>query len=56
MKYQIVEAQSPEQLQMLVGVEMLSDWEPHGGVTVVALGDDSYLYVQAMIKQRNIER
>ncbi len=49
--YRIVEAVSPEELETQV-VELLAlDWELQGGVAVMAIGDDSYIYAQPMVRR-----
>ena len=49
-KYRIVERGTPEMLADIVNEFMLDGWKCQGGVSVAALGDDDYLYVQAMIR------
>lgn len=48
--YKIVEAGDPDELRTRVLQASTDGWEPQGGVVVVALGDDEYLYVQALVK------
>lgn len=47
--YRVVEAQTPEALTKLVAELVKIGWLCQGGVCVIAFGDDSYLYVQALI-------
>ena len=46
MKYIILEANSPQQLAMLVNQYIHIGWKPQGGVSA-----DGNLYCQAMIKE-----
>lgn len=47
--YKILEAGSPEELAMIVRTFLGDNWLPQGGVMIVALGNDDYLYAQAVI-------
>lgn len=46
--YKVIEAGDPETLRGRVRTCLIENWMPQGGVVVVALGDDHYLYAQAM--------
>jgi len=49
--YRVVEAGEPDELQRKV-MELAKDgFTPHGGVSIVSLGDDNLLYAQAMSKE-----
>lgn len=50
--YKLIEAGDPDDLRSRVLQDSADGWEPQGGVAVVALGDDEYLYAQAMVKKR----
>lgn len=48
--YQVVEATDPDKLRRKVLELAQQDFQCQGGVHVVALGEDDYLYTQAMVK------
>lgn len=49
MRYQILESQLPEELTEMVEDALTTGWKCQGGISVTALGDDNYLYSQAMV-------
>lgn len=46
--YIILEAPDPERLAQLVKELHQQKYYPQGGVAVAAIGDDNYIYAQAM--------
>lgn len=53
--YMIIEARDQEELKKRVEDLLQLSWLPQGGVCVTALGDDNYLYVQAMTFNVNVD-
>jgi len=48
--YTIIEKVDPSDLARCVQSALANGWLPQGGVAVTALGDDEYLYCQAMVR------
>ena len=48
--YLAIEAVSPEDLQRKVKAALADGWQLQGGVCVVRLPNDDYLYVQALAR------
>ena len=48
MKYIVLKAKSPFDLEKVVNLHIESGWVPTGGITIQ--GESSFLYYQAMIK------
>lgn len=52
MEYQILEAGDPEKLESYVNRAIAEeDWKPQGGVAIMPLGDDQYIYAQALVRR-----
>ena len=49
-EYRVLETASKEDLNKLITVAFCEGWRCQGGVSIIALGDDNYLYAQAMIR------
>lgn len=49
MRYIVLKAESPFDLEKVVNLHIESGWIPTGGITIQ--GEYSFLYYQAMIKQ-----
>lgn len=47
--YRVSEAGSPDDLARQVRVYLQDNWLPQGGMVVIPLGNDDYLYAQAMV-------
>lgn len=50
MEYRIYEASSPELLERKVRKALDDGWRLQGGVAVMPLGDDQYIYAQALVR------
>jgi hypothetical protein len=50
MEYRVWETRSRDDLAMLVASALRERWQLQGGVSITALGDDDYLYAQAMTR------
>lgn len=49
MMYRTVERGTPEMLSEIVNTLLNDGWKLQGGISVLALGEDEYLYVQALV-------
>jgi hypothetical protein len=49
--YRVIEAGDPDELRQRVMGTLLDGWRLQGGVMIVAVGDDNYLYAQAVIRE-----